>query len=121
MAGKKHVLVVDDDATTRLLEALLLSDAGYAVTQASDGSSGIQELDRAAPDLVLLDLRLPGADGWEVLEHIVNMPIRPRVIVVTGMPSFKTPEHLKPHVDYVVQKPFEPVDLLQLCARVCAV
>ena len=64
------ILVVDDDADTRGLVRRLLERAGYAVREAEDGLAGLRELFAAAPDLVLLDVMMPGLDGWETLERI---------------------------------------------------
>jgi CheY-like chemotaxis protein len=119
--SRKRVLIVEDDGPTRMLEAVVLREAGYVVAEARDGDVAIRQLDAGPPDLVVLDLRLPGVDGWGVIEHITQMPIRPRIVVVTGMPDVRAPDHLQPYVGDVVTKPFAAPELLAVCARVLTV
>ena len=64
------ILVVDDDADTRGLVRRLLERAGYSVREAEDGLAGLRELFALSPDLVLLDVTMPGLDGWATLERI---------------------------------------------------
>ena len=112
----KSVLVVDDDATIRKLEVFLLQREGYDVMEAGGGTEAIEEIDRTHPDLVLLDLLMPGVGGWDVLDHVVRGHDRPRVVVVTGAVA-DAPAHLQPFVDAVVAKPFDPMELVGVCNR----
>jgi len=66
----KHVLLVEDESAVRDLETRILEHAGYSVEGARDGSSALRILEKRMPDLVLLDLNMPGVDGWGVLEKI---------------------------------------------------
>jgi CheY-like chemotaxis protein len=68
--GKAQVLVVDDDPKTRDLLRRTLQKAGWTVAEAANGSEAIAALERAKPALVLLDLMMPGMDGFEVLERL---------------------------------------------------
>ena len=85
---RTHVLVVDDCPATRELLGIILSGEGYEVTSASDGQLALDRLrDRLRPDLVLLDLVMPGVDGWEFLERknrdpeLAHIP----VIILSGV------------------------------------
>jgi DNA-binding response OmpR family regulator len=69
LASRRHVLVVEDDSPIRTLVAELLTDAGYDVIEAADGFEAVQELQRRRPDLIVLDLMLPGMSGWQFLER----------------------------------------------------
>lgn len=65
-----HVLAVDDSLTMRELLRAALSDAGYAVTLASDGREALARLAEAAPDLILTDLNMPRLDGFGLIEAV---------------------------------------------------
>ena len=67
---RRTVLVVEDDAPLRRMTGIFLRAAGYRVRAAEDGPSGLALARDERPDLVLLDLMMPGLDGWEVLRRI---------------------------------------------------
>src|SRR5437763_9200765 len=67
---RRTVLVVEDDAPLRRMISIFLRAAGYRVCAAEDGLSGLALTREERPDLVLLDLMMPGLDGWEVLRRI---------------------------------------------------
>ena len=64
------ILVVDDEPDVRLLIRIILEREGHQVSEAADGAEAIELTDRIDPDLILLDIRMPGVDGWEVLERL---------------------------------------------------
>jgi len=82
-----RVLIVDDDYTARLLERAALEQAGFIVDEAGDGTEALAAVHRQPPDLVLLDVGMPGIDGFEVCRRIrlrwsaSDIPI----VMVTGM------------------------------------
>jgi CheY-like chemotaxis protein len=114
--GRKTVLVVDDDAAIRRLETVILEREGYAVSQASGGAAALDRLDRGGLDLLLLDVRMPVVDGWEVMESVAAMPQPPKVVIVTGWTD-PLPDHLRPFIDATLAKPFQPAELIQACQR----
>jgi DNA-binding response OmpR family regulator len=67
--GPKVLLVDDEDQLRRVMRDLLERD-GYEVTEAADGVQALDQIDRHAPDIVVLDLNLPGLDGYGVLSHL---------------------------------------------------
>ncbi len=72
------VLVVEDEAHVRELVSYTLQGAGYRVVAVDDGESALGEVSRAMPSLIVLDVRLPGIDGWEVCRRVreqSNVPI----------------------------------------------
>jgi urea transport system substrate-binding protein len=64
-----RVLVVDDDAAIRRVIAFALSDEGFEVDEARDGRAALEAIERRRPDLILLDMRMPGMDGWEFVKR----------------------------------------------------
>ena len=80
------VLVVDDERALRTVLRTRLKLAGYRVVEADSGEDALEVLEREQPDVVLLDLRLPGIDGWGVLEQLRARSRLPalRVVVVTA-------------------------------------
>ena len=86
-----RVLVVEDDPATRHLLAEVLLDAGYAVLTARDGHEGLQRAAEWTPDLILLDLLLPAANGWAFVDVYRARSPRPApIVVVTGHPLERT-------------------------------
>lgn len=83
-AGKVRVLTVDDDKTIRKLVSMYLKSKGYQVIEASDGLAGLETFKQQPVDLVLLDLRMPGLDGLEVLAEIKKEQPDMPVIVFSG-------------------------------------
>lgn len=83
--GNVRVMVCEDDTLTRQLLAEILTAEGYVVTQARSGSQAIDLLETEAQNLLLLDLMMPGDDGFQVLDFLRTLPSPPRAIVMTGM------------------------------------
>lgn len=82
----KKILVVDDNLDNRMIIAQLLKLSGYQVLTAIDGFQAIDLTASEAPDLVLMDLSMPGLDGWSATSRIKELPHRAHtpVIAVTG-------------------------------------
>jgi DNA-binding NtrC family response regulator len=83
-ARQRRILIIDDEEIIRGSIAVYLEDSGFTVFQAQDGPEGLQRFEELSPDVVLLDLRMPGMDGLEVLEVISDQLEKTPVIVVTG-------------------------------------
>jgi DNA-binding response OmpR family regulator len=79
------ILVVEDDPAIARVLSRLLSRLGCVVVQAADGCEGVGAFDRETPNLVVLDLGLPGLDGWQVLRHIRSSGSVPVVIVTSDV------------------------------------
>jgi signal transduction histidine kinase/DNA-binding response OmpR family regulator len=84
--GARRVLVVEDDASIRRLLSASLMNRGFEVIEAEDGERGLQLADEQHPDLIVLDLHLPGVDGFTVLQRLKRAPSTTSipVIAVTG-------------------------------------
>ena len=84
--GRKKILLVDDDPAVRQMLGLLLTGEGYTVLLAVNGNDSIQVVRTTEVDLVLLDLNMPGMDGWETFEQLASEnPMLP-IIVITARP-----------------------------------
>ncbi len=116
-----RVLVVDDDREiVRLLRAYL-ERSGYQVLVANDGKSALQLIQSERPDLVLLDLMLPGYDGWELTRRMrkdSNLSATPIVMITARVEEEDRIVGLELGADDYVTKPFNP---LEVVARVRAV
>ncbi|MFL1454612.1 putative bifunctional diguanylate cyclase/phosphodiesterase [Marinobacter sp. GN3S48] len=108
-----RVLVVDDEP--RLLASLgsLLRSQEYDVTEADDGHSACQLIDGQTFDLAMLDLRMPGLDGFDVMRHIAARQPDCGIVVVSGESSFDSVSRAlrRGALDYI-RKPFDPDELL---------
>lgn len=109
----KDVLVVDDDRSLRLLCRVNLELDGHRVREAGTLAEARQELERATPDVILLDVHVGADDGLELLDDIAAQDLRSRIVLLSGT-SEVGPE-LRRRVDSVLGKPF---DLARLAAAV---
>ena len=117
----QKILVVDDDRSTRELIRLQLRAAGYAVDTAADGAEALARIRSKCPDLVLLDVWMPGMDGLEMLAHLRDEPSRPKVVVMTADDTSETLlKAVREHAYRYVTKPVEPKDLIALVHEVLA-
>ena len=66
------VLVVDDEPQARMMLRLILARAGFEVLEARDGYEALSEVERSVPDVMILDIMMPGIDGFEVCERLRN-------------------------------------------------
>ena len=110
------VLIIEDDPDIRLLAKLSLQQAGHDVFEAETGEEGLDALDSRVPDVILLDIRLPGVDGWKVLESVRRSPeLRAvTVIMMSAHSSGHTVEIAKARgADGYIVKPFRQDELLQ--------
>ncbi len=111
------ILIVDDEKSICDLIDLNLTAAGYHCTSVQDGLEAIDKIERGAYDLILLDVMLPGADGYDIIEYI--RPMKIPVIFITAKHEVKDRvKGLKLGADDYLVKPF---DVVELVARVEAV
>jgi two-component system, OmpR family, KDP operon response regulator KdpE len=111
-----RILVVDDDEALVSVLAQCLAHEGYEVATAAKGAAAIDEVSRRVPDLVLLDLGLPGGNGFKVLEKVraSNRSAATPVVVLTGNwePAFEE-RALKAGATRFLRKPGEISDLVR--------
>ena len=115
-----RILVVEDHPTMREAMRLVLEGEGFDIAEAADGDSALESIRRARPDLVFLDLNIPGTSGPEVLSAVRGQPETAsiRVIVVTATGEEGRADALALGADGYFTKPFSPAALLETVARV---
>ena len=111
------VLVIDDEAPIRLLCRVNLEAEGMDVIEAPDGPSGVDKARDERPDVILLDVMMPGLDGWRVAEQLFEdeRTVAIPIIFLTARAEFRDRARGLDigGVDYVT-KPFNPLDLAPL-------
>jgi two-component system, OmpR family, alkaline phosphatase synthesis response regulator PhoP len=120
MAGR--VLIVEDHTTMRRAMRLALEELGVEIDETSDGTSALERVRANPPDLVLLDLSIPGTSGEDVLAAMKGDPATAgvRVIVVTAAGEESRARLLAAGADAYFTKPFGPRALLTTVARALA-
>ena len=114
----KSILIVEDDNNIADLLRLYLEKEGYQATIAADGTQGIDLYRKLRPDLVLLDVMLPGVDGWGVLRAIRQDSQTPVIMLTAKGETTDKVSGLKQGADDYITKPFEMKEVL---ARIEAV
>lgn len=111
---QRTILVVDDEKNIRLMLAQALASDETHVETAVNGEEALEKLQETAYDLVLLDLRLPGMDGLDVLREIQKQKSKPPVIVLTAHGTVESAvEAMRIGAANYLQKPFAPRELRQ--------
>jgi len=114
----RHVLIVDDERPVLMTLEALLKRHGYQVDTASTAAQGLKALKSKSPTLVLLDLRLPDADGLEMLDRIKNELPAVQVIILTAHDSLHNAiESIKRGAFHFISKPYAPEELLSLVEK----
>jgi signal transduction histidine kinase len=111
------ILVIDDEDIVRESCSRILKSQGYIIKTAEDGNTGLKILKDFLPDLVLVDLKMPGLSGFEVLEEIFSFDATIVTIVITGFATVDSAvEAMKKGTFDFIPKPFQP-DELRLVVR----
>jgi DNA-binding response OmpR family regulator len=112
-----RVLVIDDEAPIRLLCRVNLEAAKIEVSEAEDGKSGLEAARAERPDLILLDVMMPGMDGWQVFEQLLQDERTAKIPIVFLTARAELRDQARGlelgGVDYVT-KPFNPLELAPL-------
>jgi DNA-binding response OmpR family regulator len=112
------ILVIDDSRTETAFLRVQLENAGYAASTAADGQAGLRALDESRPDLVLLDVVMPGIDGWKTLELIREVSDVPVIMLTARDSEIERVRGLRGGADDYIGKPFGRTELI---ARIEAV
>lgn len=119
MAVANKILVVDDEEALRTVLSSELESEGYLVQSAGDGEAAMKILGEQDFHLVLLDIKMPNVDGFEVLKFLKQKHPQTKVIMLTGFADLKNAiESKKLGAEDFVSKPYDLVDLLTTVERV---
>ena len=112
-----RVLVIDDEAPIRLLCRVNLEAEGMDVLEASDGPTGLEKARNDDPDVILLDVMMPGLDGWQVAEMLIDGDATSSIPIVFLTARAEARDRARGldlgGIDYVT-KPFNPLELAPL-------
>ena len=117
---ERTVLIIEDEKLIIVSTQMVLEAAGYRVESATNGEDGIAKDRSLTPDLILLDIMMPGIDGWETLTRLKRAEETSTIPVII----FTAREHARGHqksaemgaADYF-RKPFEPDELIELVEK----
>jgi DNA-binding response OmpR family regulator len=117
---KADILIVEDHPTMREAMRLVLEHEGFVIREAADGASALSMVREQPPDLMFLDLNIPGASGADVLQEVKSDPAtaKVRVIIVTATGEEGRNFVLGLGADEYFTKPFSPTALLRTVERV---
>ena len=119
---ERTVLIIEDEKLIIVSTQMVLEAAGFRVESATNGEDGIAKAKSLTPDLILLDIMMPGIDGWETLTRLKRDQETAGIPVII----FTAREHARGHqksaemgaADYF-RKPFEPDELIELVEKHC--
>jgi len=115
MTEKKTVLIIDDEEMLQKILRDIFQMEGYETHLAGNGLEGLEVLKNVTPDLILLDLNMPGMDGFEFLEVIKPQPDDPyKVVILSGYDDEDSINRsFELGASHFLKKPFTRLDLLQ--------
>jgi CheY-like chemotaxis protein len=113
-----RIMVVEDDGALQLLIQRVLLGSGHSVRLVEDGAAALRQFREFSPDLVLLDMILPGRDGFEILEDMRKLDSEVYIVAMSGGGRLGPDVYLKMAqalgVRGILHKPFGPLELLQV-------
>ena len=114
-ATKRRVMIVDDDPLIRRVVRAVLEDGSYELEEAASGEEALRLAGRRPPDVVLLDVMMPGMDGFQVAQQMRGDP-KLKAAVIVMLTAKDTPEDrrrgMRSGADAYFTKPFSPLELL---------
>lgn len=114
----KRILLIEDDNSLRRVTEFNLQQAGYEVTTASDGRSGMEAFKRLRPLMVITDVKMPGMDGYQVLEQVLELEPQTLVIIITAFSTVeKAVDAMKTGAYDYIAKPFSRDQLTMTVAK----
>lgn len=118
MESKPRILIIDDEEVVRDSCAQILAGGAYELASASDGTTGLRLVEEFHPDLVFVDLKMPGISGFEVLEKISEMDPAIVMVVITGFATISSAvDAMKKGAYDFLPKPFTPEEFRLITRR----
>lgn len=114
---KKKILVIDDEPDIRDIVRLYLNEEGYSIIEAANGQEGILRAQEDQPDLIVLDIMMPGINGFEVAKHLKDDPNTKHIPIVILSVLAQDSHYRQGILDYI-SKPFHQEDLVSMVRRV---
>lgn len=116
------ILIADDEPSLRLLvKATLSANKSYELVEAFDGTEALQKAQNELPDLILLDVMMPGLSGFEVCERLKNDPKTKKILIIMLTAKGQQSDRdwaISVGTDYFLTKPFSPIELFNLIEKI---
>lgn len=114
---KVNILVAEDEADLREILKVTLEQEGYRAILASDGDEAIKKIEEKSFQMALIDMKMPGVNGKELVSKIKQINPRVPIVIVTGSPDFKEEMSLKKQTYEYIYKPFKLNELVKIIER----
>ncbi len=122
MENQKRILIADDEKNIRLTVSRSLESLNYFIDTALNGEEALQKIKENPYDLLLLDLRMPGMSGMEVIEKLNEMNIKIKIVVISAHGTIETAvQAMKSGAADYIEKPFAPNDIRTVIQKVLGV
>ena len=117
-----RILIADDEPSLRLLvRATLSANKSFELIEASDGNEALSKVQKELPDLILLDVMMPGLSGFEVCERLKNDPKTKNITIIMLTAKGQQSDRdwaISVGTDYFLTKPFSPIELYNLIEKI---
>lgn len=114
------ILIVDDEPSIRFLVTAALEDEGYKLFEAADGQEAYDLVGRIKPDLIILDVMMPGLTGYELCARLKQDPATQKMIIIMLTAKGQAQDRLHSQevgADRYLRKPFSPLELIDMVAE----
>lgn len=114
---KINILVAEDEAELREILKVTLEQQGYRAILASDGNEAIKKIEKKSFQMALIDIKMPGVSGRELVSKIKQINPRVPIVIITGSPDFEEEMSLKKQTFDYIYKPFRLNELVKIIKR----